>query len=336
MATLKEVAKLAKVDPSVVSRVVNNDPALNIKTETRKRILDAIEKMNYRPNLSARNLKKGQSKMLGMIIPDFSNPVYSSMIHGAEDQAAHEGYNLLVYSMKQKGLEKSYSPLLEGQIEGLLIANSEIDNKEILELKKTKKPFILVNRFVPGIDNYVVANDVLGAKLATKHLIDQGHHLIAHISGPLFTGTGLNRFQGYREGLQEKNVDFSPVYVQESKYTVESGYESMQRLLDLPTPPTAVFASNIMICLGAMKAIHDRGLSVPKDISIIGVHDVFFASTLQPPLTTIEMPLYDMGKEAVKKLITIIQGDEGENERGIMIDGASLILRSSTSPPPFS
>ncbi|SIP88460.1 LacI family DNA-binding transcriptional regulator [Domibacillus enclensis] len=334
MATLKEVAKLAKVDSSVVSRVVNNDPALNIKPETRKRILDAVEELKYRPNMSARNLKKGQSKMLGMIIPDFSNPVYSLIIHGAEDQAAQEGFNLLVYSLKQKGLEKSYSPLLDGQIEGLLIANSEIDNKEILELKKTKKPFMLVNRTVAGVDNYVVANDLLGAKLATKHLIKQGHHRIAHISGPLFTATGLSRFQGYREGLQEDNIDYIPVYVQESKYTVENGYESMEILLDLPDPPTAVFASNIMICLGAMKAIQDRGLTIPKDMSIIGVHDVFFTSTLQPPLTTVKMPLYEMGREAVKKLIAIIQGKEGETGQGVTIDGASLIVRSSTSPPP--
>ncbi|PAL05250.1 substrate-binding domain-containing protein [Peribacillus simplex] len=122
--------------------------------------------------------------MLGMIIPDFPNPIYACIIHGAEDQAAHEGYNLLVYSMKQEGLENSYiSPLFEGRIEGLLIANSQLGNKEILDLKKPKNPFILVNRHVPGLENYVIADDVLGGKLDTKHLAEQGHYLIAHISG---------------------------------------------------------------------------------------------------------------------------------------------------------
>ncbi|MFE4354215.1 substrate-binding domain-containing protein [Peribacillus butanolivorans] len=174
---------------------------------------------------------------------------------------------------------------------------------------------------------------ITSSKLATKHLAEQGHHLIAHISGPLFTGTGLSRFQGYREGLQEENIEFVSSYIQESQYTVEGGYDSMQVLLDLPNPPTAIFASNIMICLGAMKAIYDRGLSIPKDISIIGFHDVFFATTLQPALTTIKMPLYDMEKEAVKKLITTLQGKEGDNEQGLMVDGATLVVRDSTSSP---
>jgi DNA-binding LacI/PurR family transcriptional regulator len=335
MATLKEVAKLAGVHSSVVSRVINNDSSLNIKQETRERILDAVEKLNYRPNMAARNLKKNETKMLGMIIPDFSNPIYASIIHGAEDQAADEGYNLLVYSMKQTGLQNGYlSPLMEGRIDGLLIASSELDDTVIDDLKNIGKPFILVNRFVPGANNYVVLDDLRGGKLATKHLAELGHQLIAHISGPLYTGTGLSRFQGYREGLTEANIEFVPSYVHESQYTVEGGYKSMQKLLDLPTPPTAVFASNIMICLGAMKAIHDKGLSIPKDISIIGFHDVFFASTLQTSLTTVKMPLYDMGKESVKKLIATIMDKEGESKKGLTIEGVSLIVRDSTDSPP--
>ncbi|ARF18037.1 LacI family DNA-binding transcriptional regulator [Sporosarcina ureae] len=333
MVTLKDVAKLVGVHPSVVSRVINNDGNLKIKEETRKRIQQAIEELNYRPNLSARNLKNSETKMLGMVIPDFSNPVYASIIHGAEDQAALEGYNLLLYSMKQKGLEKNYfSHLMENRIDGLLIANSESDDKEILNLKKEKKPFVLVNRFITGISNHVILDDELGGKLATKHLAQLGHKRIAHITGPLFTGTGIKRFQGYREGLKEEEINFISSYVQESEYTIEGGYRSMQALLDLSTPPTAVFASNIMVSLGAMKAIQDRGLSIPRDISIIGFHEVDFASSLSPSLTTIKMPLYEMGSESVKKLITIIQGREEENELGLIISGASLVVRDSTSP----
>nr|WP_275670911.1 substrate-binding domain-containing protein [Bacillus mesophilum] len=174
-------------------------------------------------------------------------------------------------------------------------------------------------------------DDVQGAKIATKHLTDLGHQRIAHISGPLYTGTGISRFKGYREGLQEERITFNPSYVQESQYTVESGYVSMQKLLELPTPPTAIFASNIMTCLGAMKAIHDHGLIIPRDISLIGFHDVFFTSTLQPSLTTVKMPLYNMGRESVKKLIATINGEENEN--GLTISGASIVIRDSTSPP---
>ncbi|WP_172840482.1 LacI family DNA-binding transcriptional regulator [Virgibacillus phasianinus] len=331
MVTLKDVAKSAGVHPSVVSRVVNNDDGLHIKEDTRRRILDTIKELNYRPNQSARNLKKNETKMLGMVIPDFSNPVYASIIHGAEDQAAMENYNLLVYSMKQKGLKKNYfSHLLEDRIDGLLIANSESDDTEILELQKTNKPFVLVNRLINGINNYVVLNDELGGKLATKHLTELGHKRIAHITGPLFTGTGLRRFQGYRQGLREADIEFNSSHVQESEYTVESGYASMQKLLNLPELPTAIFASNIMICLGAMRAIYDKGLSIPEDISIVGIHDTFFGSSLFPSLTTVKMPLYEMGAESVKKLIASIKGDERENGQGLTIKEASLIVRDST------
>src|SRR5699024_8864545 len=154
---------------------------------------------------------------------------------------------LLIYSMKQKGLGKSYlSHISKNRLDGLLIANSEFDDSEILNLKKANKPFVLVNRFMTGINQYVVLNDKFGGKLATKHIIDFGHRRIAHISGPLFTSTGLARFQGYREGLKEAKINFNSNYMQESQYTIESGYQSMKNILDLPTPPSAVFASNIM------------------------------------------------------------------------------------------
>lgn len=330
MTTLKEVAKLANVHPSVVSRVLNKDETLNIKEETRTRINEAINELNYSPNSAARSLKTNQSRMIGMAIPDFNNPVYSSIIHGAEDHAAMEGYHLLVYSMKQKGLGKDFfSKLLKERIDGLLIATSDINNKHILSLNETKKPFVLVNRMIQDVENYVVLDDERGGKLATEHLIDLGHRHIAHITGPLYTGTALKRFQGYREMLQEKNIPFEVKYVQESDYTMEGGYQSMEKLLELDSPPNAIFAANVLVAMGAIKAIHDNGFQVPADFSVIGIHDVFFASGLSPSLTTVDMPLYEMGSRAVAQLLGAIS-ERKLKFPGVTIDGATLIPREST------
>jgi len=329
VSTLKDVAKLAGVHPSVISRVINNNKDLNIKPATRERILSAVKELNYRPNLPARNLKNSETKMLGMAVPDFYNPVYASVIHGAEDQAANEGYNLFLFSMKQKGMEKNYfSSLQDGQIDGLLIANSISNDPEVLELKQTNKPFVLVNRFISGINNYVVLNDERGGEIATEHLINLGHTRIANITGPLYTSTGLARFQGFRKRLKKGNITFNPSYVQESEHTQENGYISMKKLLELPEPPTAVFVANIIVCLGALEAIYDHGLSIPDDISIISIHDTYVSSSLNPPLTTIKMPLYEMGQKAVKQLILLIKSGQ---EHGSMLENASIVIRKSTS-----
>lgn len=330
LATLKDVAKLAGVDPSVVSRVINKDKAIKLKPETRQRILDAVNQLNYRPNASARNLKKGETKILGMVIPDFLNPVYATIIQGVEYRAQQEGYDLLVYST-QNGLKKDFVQLLrEGRVDGLLVASSASNDAEILELQKEKLPFVLVNRVVHGVDNYVTADDKMGAKLAVEHLIHLGHTQIGHIAGPLFTETGLERFHGYRAALQESNVEFKSHYVCESKYSAEDGYRCMNNLLELADPPTAVFAANMMVCIGAMRAIQERGLSIPKDISIVGFHDILFTSALQPPLTTVKMPLFEMGEEGVKKLIKILRGENAG--QGLRLPGATLVIRGSTAP----
>ncbi|GAK03025.1 ribose operon repressor [Geomicrobium sp. JCM 19037] len=322
---------MAGVHPSVVSRVLNNDERLHIKEETRTRIFESVKKLNYRPNSAARSLKMNQSNMIGMAIPDFRNPVYSSIIHGAEDEAMAKGYHLLVYSMKQKA--PLSASLLKERIDGLLIATSDFHDDEIARVANTDKPFVLVNRLIEQSQQYVVLEDYLGGEMATRHLIDLNHEHIAHIAGPLNTGTALQRYDGYKQTIKAAGISFRSHYVQESDYTMEGGYEAMGKLLSLRTPPSAVFASNIMVAMGAMKAIREHGMDVPGDISVIGIHDVFFASGLSPTLTTVKMPLYEMGVEAVKELIKAIQ-DKNYKMGGITIPGATLIKRESTSECP--
>lgn len=332
MITIKDVAKKAGVHPSVVSRVLNKDVTLKIKKETRDRILITVEELGYVPNHSARNLKRNETMMIGMIIPGFSNPVYSSIIHGAENKAAEEGYNLLVYSKDQKGIGNNYfSHLIEGRIDGLLIAVSEFEDKDIKELAELDKPFILVNRFVEGIENHVVLDDEKAGYMAANHLIELGHTDIAHITGPFEIGTGINRYKGFKDGIKDGGIELKAEYIRKSAYTIQSGYDEMNQLLKLEGPPTAVFAANIMISLGAMRAVQEKGLEIPTDISIIGIHDVAFAPVLNPPLTTIKMPLYEMGEAAVKKIVENIKGKSSNKDmEGIIIEGGELIVRDST------
>lgn len=326
MATLKQVAQLAGVDSSTVSRVINNDSSLSIKLETRERILNAIKELNYTPNLAARNLKNRETKILGLAITDFFNPVMASIIHGAELRAKREGYNLLVYSAEQDQ-SKIINSLVDRQIDGLLISSPEFGDEDILKLNDKDLPIISVNRKVLGMENYVTVNDMQGSKLGVKHLIEFGHKKIAHISGPLYTTTGVERLMGYRKAINEENIKFTSEFVQESEYSIEGGYIAMKNLLSLSNRPTAVFASSILIALGAMKAIHEEGLSIPNDISLVGFHDVYFADAIFPGLTTVKMPLEEMGDIAIGKLIDIIH-KKGKNE-GITIPGERIINRES-------
>ncbi|WP_042357671.1 LacI family DNA-binding transcriptional regulator [Bacillus rubiinfantis] len=326
MATLKEIAKLTGVHPSIVSRTINNDPNLKIKPETKVRILKVVEELNYRPNMAARSLKKGETKILGLAIPSFFNPVVSSIIHGAELQAQKEGYNLLVYGAEREQA-KVVSSLIDNRIDGLLISNSHFDDSEILELIERDFPIVLVNRRVSGLHNYVTVNDLMGAKKGVQHLIEYGHKQIGHIAGPLFTTTGIERLQGYRSAINEANIEFVSEYVQESDYTIEDGYRAMRKLLSLSNPPTAVFAASITISLGAMKAIREFGLSIPENISLVGYHDVYFADSLNPPLTTVAMPLEEMGSLAIEKLLRILQ--HNDNGEGIVLQGGTIISRGS-------
>lgn len=329
MTTMKDVANLAGVHPTVVSRVLNNDTSLNIRKETRDRILKAVKDLNYVPNRSAQNLKKNETKMLGLIIPDFSNPVYAEIIHGAEDQATIEGYSLIVSSTRQKnGKKESLSHMLEGRIDGLMVAISDVEDDEIFEMKKDKIPFLLINRFVDGVDNYVILDDQSAGELATNHLIELGHKRITHISGPMDTSTGKERAKGFEEAVKKANI--KEYHIEPAAYSLEEGHIAMKKILETDTPPTAIFAGSILIALGAMRAVREKGLEIPKDISIISLHDVPFAGVLHPPLTTVKMPLYEMGQEAVKGIVSVIK-DKKKTE--LKINGGELIERVSTKKP---
>lgn len=332
--TIKEVAKKVGVNPSTVSRVLNGDLHLSIREETRNRILEAIKEMGYSPNPIARSLRMKTSNTIGMLIPDITNPFFPEVIKGAETAASERELSLILCntdesSAKEKNLIKF---LIDRRVDGLLLFSSRLEDETISKVEKSGIPFVLVNRGSrSNTGAYVVVDNSLGAKLAINHLIDLGHKKIAHISGFLYTETGLERLEGYRKSLNASGLPFISEYMVEAGFAEQQGYTAMLKLLSLEDRPTAVFVANDLMAMGAMTAIMEKGLSVPEDISVIGFDDIWIAGRITPSLTTVKIPLNEMGYLSLQIIAAKIDQREILNDRIELTP--ELIIRSSTAIP---
>jgi len=326
--TIKDVAELAGVHPSTVSRVINNDSRISEKTK--EKVILIINKLGYTPNAIARGLKTKRTYTLGMLIPDITNPFFAEIARGAEDAANTNGFNIILCNTDDKlKKERIYLEILKGKrVDGLILGTAHIKDKSILELEKKKFPYILVCRGIKELEkNCVIVDDVGGGTIATEHLIKLGHRRIAHIAGPLKVRGSINRLEGYKLALKKHQIEYKEELVEEGDFRINGGYQAMKKFLKLVEPPTAIFAANDLLALGAMQAIQKKKYHVPKDFSIIGFDDIRLASFVYPPLTTIRQPMLEMGELAVKMLIKIIE--EGEfNQRKEVLE-SKLIIRES-------
>jgi LacI family transcriptional regulator len=327
--TLADVAAMAKVDRAVVSRVVNKDPTLNIRPETRQRVLAAIEALGYRPNVTARSLRTARAHMFGLFIPDFTNPVYAEIIKGAEAAAAALGCVLVTGSATGAGLVGYMDLLGPGRIDGLLLAGSGDDSGLIEQLDRAAVPWIMLNRRSPSVERYVILDDERAARLAVEHLVGLGHRRIAHLAGPGGADTAQRRFAGYSAAMRAAGLPDGPIAA--AGYTPAGGAAAMAVLLADPSPPTAVFVANVASALGAMDAVRGAGLEIPRMMSIVAVHDLDLASYLAPPLTTVRMPLEELGRRGVSLLSSLKPDD---SIKDVLAGPIELIIRASTAPPP--
>jgi LacI family transcriptional regulator len=330
--TLNDVATLAGVDRSVVSRVVNGDPKLSVRPETRRRVQETIDKLGYRPNAAARSLRTARAYMYGLFIPDFANPVYAEIIKGAERAAGQLGYGLMTASSGgvRIGLAHYLDLLGQGRADGLLFAGEE-SGHELEQLRGSKVPWVLVNRRSPGSHRYVILDDERGSLLAVDHLVSLGHRRIAHIAGPESADTARRRRAGYLSAMQGAGLSVDLRHIAHADYTPAGGAVAMEHLLSMPEPPTAVFVANVASAVGVLHAAHARGLSVPRDLSVIAVHDMPLAGHLVPALTTVRMPLEELGRRALE-LLASRPPDEDITE--VVTDPAEVVVRESTAPPP--
>jgi LacI family transcriptional regulator len=295
--TLADVAKAAGVDVSLVSRVLRGEE-VKVRDETKDRIIEHARRLDYRPNAIARSLKSSRAGAFGLVIPTFNNPVYAQIIIGAEAAAAKLGSVMLTTSGEGWDRTNWLEALDGGRVDGLLIAGGSG-----LEHAQLRVPYLMVNRAVPGIDRYVVLDDEKASRMAVEHLAGLGHRRIAFLGGPAGADTAERRRAGFDLACRELDLIQvgDPV---SGDYTADGGGRAMRTLIGARLGFTAVVAANLPSAVGGLRALEESGISVPGAVSLIAIHDAEIAGLVKPGLTTVQMPLTQLGARAIELLST--------------------------------
>lgn len=329
MASMNEVAKRAGVSIATVSRVLNNSDSVN--EATRQKILKAIKELKYQPSRVAKRLrsKSVSSNLLGVLIPDIQNPFYVDVMRGIEDIAYKNNYAIIMcnYGQDEKK-EIMYLDILQSEaIDGLIAAPVSENDQRLKEIIKNGLPVVCVDRGLAETNvDIVCVNNEEAAYAAVSHLVKSGYKRIAYISGLPTIPSSRMREKGYRRALEEKQL-FIPELIRYGDSSYGCGVTLCAELLDMPNPPDVLFTGNNLITLGALETIHKRKIQIPKEIAILGFDDMFWSSSLNPPLTTVRQPAYEIGKRAGELLIQRITDPQRPCIQ--MILNAELMIRSS-------
>jgi LacI family transcriptional regulator len=321
---LRDVAKAAGVDASVVSRVLSGDARLAIRPETRERVLAEVARLEYRPNPAARTLKTSRTKAIGMLVPDLANVNYATIARGALEAAEVHGYVVLV----AHGSPRARLQDLHGRVDGLIVGMATAETPRH-DLFNPAVPTLLVNRQEPCGVPSVTVDDEAGAALATEYLLSLGHRRVAHVAGPQNADTARRRLAGYRRAMGASGIELPPDYVVETSFNEAGGHMAAGRLLERGDRPTALFVGNVQAALGALASVSRLGLRVPDDVSVVAFHDAPFAAYLEPALTTVRMPLEEMGRHAVERLLALLAGDAVDDVQ--LPTTPELVVRASTA-----
>ncbi len=304
MPTIQEVAKKAGVSPTTVSHVINKSRI--VADETRLRVEAAMEELHYRPNALARSLRRGQTHTLGLILPDISNPYFAEIGHSIETAAFEQGYSVILCNTEgDLDKEDLYVDVLsKKQVDGMIFVAAGDKTDSLRALLRHKLPVVMVDRDLPDVEvDAVLADNRQGGYLATNHLIARGHRRIGCIAGPSHLTPSAQRVIGYREALIEADLPIDDDLIMRGDFHPESGYLAARALLDRIDAPSAVFACNDLMALGALRAARECNRHVPQDLAVVGFDDIELASFMSPPLTTIAQPKIDLGRLAVEWLI---------------------------------
>ncbi|MED4979039.1 LacI family DNA-binding transcriptional regulator [Geobacillus stearothermophilus] len=327
MASIKDVAKRANVSTATVSRVLRNTG--NVTEETRQRVLEAIEALNYQPNVLGRYLRRMETETVLVVVPDIMNPFFSKVLRGIEAVALKHGYQVLLGDTQNDArLEEQYLNVLpQRQVDGMIFLTARI-RKELMEEMARQFPIVLACEYLEGADIPTVSIDnISSARKATEHLIRLGHCRIAHLSGPMNIILSRDRLRGYQQALAQHELEADAALVQEGDFTYESGYHLTLKLLALEKPPTAIFAANDEMAIGAIKAVRHRGGRVPDDVAVVGFDDIQMASIFEPSLTTIAQPMFEIGQKAMELLLALIEGTSARRRQLVLPD--RLVIRDS-------
>lgn len=332
--TIKDIAAKLGISPSTVSRALKDHP--DISDATKKAVKALAEEWDYQPNSIALSLRSRKSNIIGVIVPQIIHHFFSTVISGIEDVAYKAGYNVMVCQSNEKyEREKAdINALVSSRAEGLLVSFSkETENFEHLEkLQRKGIPLVFFDRISEEMDtSSVIVDDYGGSYRATEHLIQQGCKRIAHLAGPMHLLLSQNRVDGYIEALEKYDLPVDrDLIIECDGPTPDKGIEQTLKLLDLPSPPDGIFANNDMAGIGAIKAVQSRGLRVPEDVAVVGYSDWLLAAMMEPSLSMVAQPGYEMGKVAAEILLKQINTDPEVREMESRILETELIVRQSS------
>ncbi len=330
-ASIKGIARLARVSHPTVSRALHRSPLVNLKTA--EKIRKIAKESGYRPSAVARSLATSRTHTLGVVVTSIADPFVAEVVAGIEEEANANDYSVFLADsnadpQREVRVVQSFE---ERRVDGIVVTASRVGALYANMLSETQIPIVLLNNQHPGeFAHSVMIANFEASRSAVRYLLQLGHRRIAYIGDRFGYSSDSERFSGYRSMLDEADIAFQPDFVVHGDGKPEGGALAMERLLSLAHLPTAVFCYNDLTALGALHTIHKSGLRVPKDISIVGFDDLLLTQYTQPPLTTVRQPKHEMGRLAMQVMLKLLTG--GDAEQKIKVPG-ELIVRESAAPP---
>jgi LacI family transcriptional regulator len=332
LSTLADVARLAGVSTGIVSRVLNEDQSLRVRDATRSKIFEAAEKLDYTPNHAARALRRSRVGVIGLAVHDASNPLYEEIIAGAQAEAMSSGSMLVLADIDALATnEKVFKRVISsGALDGLVLQRAGTASDVLVSrIASERLPMVLLNDRTEAATGSVAADDFGAAHLATRQLIELGHHSIGLLR---LTGDHMRanvRSAGWAQALREAGIEPDLNLVREGGQTVAQGYDGMVELIRARVRVSAVLVANVLAAVGALRACADHGVAVPGDLAIIAVHDADIAAHTIPRLSVVRLPLFEMGRMSVRLLLEQLEGHE---PRHVTLTSPEpvIVLREST------
>lgn len=333
MTTIRDVAKRAGVAPITVSRVLNNPEA--VRPATRQRVEEAIAALEYVPNHVARSLRSNRTNTLALVLTDITNPFWTTVARGVEDAASARRYNVILCNTDESEEKQTdyLTLLLRRRVDGFLLVPARSEPGPVQRIQQQNVPVVVLDRQVPGAQVDVVrADSVAGSAELIQHLLDLGHRQIAVLAGPRHVSSAAERVQGYQQALAANGLVFDEEWVRYGNFSVESGYAMASEFLQNGKQPTAFFAVNNFVALGALKALREKGIAVPGAVSVVSFDDLPASLLVEPFLTVAAQPAYEMGRRATELLLRqIAQPDAFPHEEVVL--PTELIVRASSQAP---
>lgn len=334
MVTLSDVAARAGVSVSAVSRVLSDAPGARVSVETRQRIRDAARELDYRPNFAARALKFARTNVVGLVIPDLTNALFTDLMRGLEEEGIRRGFMVLIARTEAMlGDQEALARLIgERRVDGLLVQVGEhLPAEDLQRLTEAQLPIVFINSMSHGQSGSVILEDERGAQIATRHLIDLGHRRIALINGPEAADSAHRRQDGFLRAMTDADLTVPEEYVTRLGYETDQGEIALARIMALPEPPTAVVVANINAAFGALGRARQLGIRIPQDLSLVTIHDAWTAAHTWPPLTSVRMPLYELGRASMTAIVDLIDSGDARDQV-VRRPAPELVVRESTAP----